>query len=336
MSKFYKALEQAQRERALAAQGRKSGQGAPVAPAAPASAGPPWPASSAGAPAPGPFRRPSIPREAVDIPEEVDDHLVSLVTPAGFEAEQYRALRHMVEQRRRTDNLSLLAVSSAAGGDGKTVTAINLAGALAQAAEARVLIVEADLRRPSVGRLLGFGPTRHLGLVDAILDGHLALGDVALTRPPFNLSVVLAGQALPSPYDVLKSPRLGELLEDARSHYDYVILDTPPLVAVQDCRVIARWVDSVILVVSAHQTPRRLVEEALNVVDPNKLLGFVFNCDDQGLARFYSLPAPRSQTRRRAGRSRGAWRRAFGTLGSSVARPHRAGRPSQNTNEDAE
>jgi capsular exopolysaccharide synthesis family protein len=266
----------------------------------------------------------------------VDDHLVSLVSPAAFEAEQYRALRHMVEQRHRADNVSLLAVSSAAGGDGKTLTAANLAGALAQGSDARVLLIEADLRLPSVARLLGFGTERRLGLVDAIVDVNLTLADVVLTRAPFNLSVVLAGQALPSPYEVLKSPRLGRLLEEARTQYDYVILDTPPLVTVQDCRIIARWVDGMILVVRAHATPRRLVEEALNVLDPAKVLGFVFNHDDQGLARFYSSGPLAYHPRRRVQPARTAWGRALGKVGSSFARPDRARRPSQPTDEDSE
>lgn len=290
MSKFLKALEQAERDRALASQPRVETASPPDT--APAPAGVTPPRGSEPRPEDRPaseFRRPpSHHRARVEIPEGVDDHLVSLVTPTAFEAEQYRALRYMVEQRHRTENLSILAISSAAVGDGKSMTALNLAGALGQAPEIRVLLVEADLRRPSIGPLLGFGPVGQRGLVDAILDPNLTLGQVAVVRPPFNLSIVLAGQTPPSPYEVLKSPRLAELLEDARANYDYVILDTPPMVSVQDCRVIARWVDGIILVVAAHQTPRRLIEEALNVMDPAKMLGFVFNGDDQGFARLYA------------------------------------------------
>jgi len=338
MSKFYKALEQAQRDRALAGRARGPAPVAPApppaAPAAPAPVPPAAPPPSPSVPA-GSFRRPVVQQEPMDIPEEVDDHLVSLVSPAAYEAEQYRALRHIVELRHRADNLSLLAVSSAAGGDGKTLTAANLAGALAQGSEARVLLIEADLRVPSVAQLLGFGTARRPGLVDAIVDENLTLAHVVLTRPPFNLSVVLAGQTLPSPYEVLKSPRLGGLLEEARAQYDYVILDTPPLVTVQDCRIIARWVDGVILVVRAHQTPRRLVEEALNVLDPAKVLGFVFNHDDQGLARFYSS-GPLAYHPGRTQSTRTAWGRALGKVGSPFTRTDRARRPSPAEDEDSE
>src|SRR6266511_2796582 len=264
MSKFFKALEQADRDRALQ-QGGAPRSGVPTAPPAPEVetvepvALQPPPADSAGG---------------------VDDHLVSLVAPASFEAEQYRALRHVVEQFHKAQDLRVVAVSSPGMGDGKSTTAINLAGALAQARDTRVLLVDADLRRPSVAGFLALGTSDGPGLVNAILDPGLSLERVARPRPPFNLSVIPAGQAPPSPYEVLKSPRFGELLDEARRHYDYIVVDAPPLCTVQDCRVIAHWVDGFLLVVAAHQTPRRLVEEALNVVERSKVLGFIFNGDD--------------------------------------------------------
>jgi capsular exopolysaccharide synthesis family protein len=272
MSKFAKALEQAQRERAM------RNQGAP----APAPFVPPPPAAPPTRKVPAPSRGHAVPTG------EVDDHLVSLVAPASLEAEQYRALRHQIEQRHKTDNLSVIAVSSPGVGDGKSITAANLAGALAQASDASVLLVEADLRRPSIGTLLGFDDPHGLGLVDAILDSDVSLADVILPRSPFNLNVVLAGQTPPSPYEVLKSPRLGALLDEARRHYDFIILDTPPLAPVQDCRVVARWVDGILLVIAAGQTPRALLDAALDVLDPAKVIGLVFNGYDQLLAGRYA------------------------------------------------
>ena len=93
-----------------------------------------------------------------------------------------------------------------------------------------------------------------------------------------------------------------------------MILDAPPLVSVQDCRVIARWVDGLIVVVSAHRTPKRLVEEALNVVDPSKGLGFVFNNDDRGVARLYGGPRGADATGRLA-TARG-WGRTLKRIGT--------------------
>ncbi len=346
MSKFFKALEQAQRDRTAAASRAAAPPSPAAAPAPPNTAfrqpappqsspeisaglveeAPPSPAAAPPPPLATAFRKPTPPLELpVEIPDGLDDRLVSLLTPAAFEAEQYRALRYLVEQRHRSDGLTVILVSSAGVGDGKTTTAVNLAGALGQATDARVLLIEADLRRPAIGSLLGFGPGSRPGLVDAILDATIPLSQVVRPRPPFNLSVVLAGQAPPSPYEVLKSPRLGELLAEARRQYDYVVLDAPPMVLVQDCRVLARWVDGVICVVGAHHTPRRLVEEALNRLDPAKMLGFVFNGDDHALAR-YNVPYGSAYTSRDAPAepTTGAgtrWGRAVKKIGSSLARP---------------
>jgi len=271
MSKFAKALEQAQRERAL----RTQGAPAPPVPAVP-------PAAAAPRKVLGP------PRRAAQITGEVDSHLVSLVSPAGLEAEQYRALRHVVEQRKKAENVSVIAVSGPGVGDGKTTTAINLAGALAQGADASVLLVECDLRKPSIGRLLGFQDSAGVGLVDAILNPRLSLIDIVQPRPPFNLGVVVAGQTPPSPYEVLKAPRLGALLDEARELYDYVVMDTPPLVAVQDCRVVARWVDSILVVVAADHTPRALLDAAFDSLDPAKVMGIVFNGYDHLVSGRYA------------------------------------------------
>jgi len=217
----------------------------------------------------------------------LDPHLVSLVAPASFEAEHYRTLRARLESRQEGKALQILAVTSAAVGDGKTTTAINLAGALAQAREARVLLVDADLRRPSVGLQLGLEDPRGAGLADAILDQERSIESVVLRRLPLNLAVLTAGRLPPAPYEVLKSPRLGALFDEARRHFDYIVVDTPPLIPVPDCRLIARWVDGLLMVVGAHRTPRKLVEEGLNLLDPAKVIGLVFNGDQRPYSGYY-------------------------------------------------
>ena len=313
MSKFFRALEQAERDRAL-----QQGEAAPPT-----------------VPVPTPIREGEIaePVALAQVPadsaESVDDHLVSLVAPATFEAEQYRALRHAVEQLHRAQELGVVAVTSPGVGDGKSTTAINLAGALAQASDARVLLVDADLRRPAVARLLALGASDGPGLVDVILDPVLSLEKVARPRPPFNLSVIPAGQTPPSPYEVLKSPRLGELFDEARRRYDYIVVDAPPLCTVQDCRVIAHWVDGFLLVVAAHHTPRRLVEEALNVVERGKMLGFIFNGDDNppsGHSGYYGYYASSAGTNGASPNGHGRMNRAVTRVGKMLKRRRGGGR----------
>ena len=288
MSKFFKALEQAEQERALRQPNRRSavseGRGAAQ----------PEPLEYVGGP---PTRE--VSREA---PDRVEDHLVSLLEPTSFGAEQYRALRHLIEQLHKSADLSVVAVSSPGVADGKTTTAINLAGALAQAPDARVLLVDADVRGAALATRLGFDDRVGPGLVGAILDATLTLEAVAQARPHLNLSVLPAGRLPSAPYEVLKSPRIGELLAEARRRYDYIVLDTPPLVSVPDCRVIGNWVDGFLVVVTAHRTARKLLEEALNVMEPGKIVGLVFNGDDRHLSRnSYASYAPRRSFGRNGG-----------------------------------
>jgi capsular exopolysaccharide synthesis family protein len=216
---------------------------------------------------------------------EVDEHLVSLITPDTFEADQYRVLRHTVEQRRRTAGLAIIGVTSAGPGDGKTTTAINLAGALAQDRASRVLLIDCDLRSSAMARRLGLADGR--GLVQAIVDPMLTLDDAIRHLPRFNLDVMAAGFETASPYELLKSPRLGDLFEAARRRYDYVVVDTPPVVPFPDSRVLAKVIDGFLMVVSAHRTPRRLIDEALDVLPKEAIVGLVFNGDNQALSRSY-------------------------------------------------
>lgn len=238
--------------------------------------------------------------------EDVEQHLITLIAPTSFESEQYRILGHRIEQMHKDANLQVLAISSPTMGDGKTTTAINLAGTLASTPGSHILLVEMDLRRPTMHEYLGLRHANQGGIVDAILDPALSLKDVVLHYPPFNLSFLLAGQALTSPYDVLKLPRVGELLAEARQRYDVVIVDTPPLIPLADCRFIEQWVDGFLLIVSAHKTPRKLLEDAVHVVDSSKLIGLIFNKDEHighGYYAYYSYAAstpekPRSSPRR--------------------------------------
>jgi capsular exopolysaccharide synthesis family protein len=294
MSKFLKALEQAERDRA---HGERAREPPPASSAAAVPRDPVVPiARSRETLAPeslsleqSPGKSPPI--VELDLPPTSDDldgiegHLVSLLEPTAFETEQYRNLRTVLEAK-RTGHGYVVAVSSPSVGDGKTTTAINLAGVLAEDEGARILLVDADLRDPAVDKRLGMKDARDGGLVAALLAPALSLEDVVAPRPPFRLSVLPAGRRVASPYEMLKSPRFGELLEAARQQFDYVVLDTPPLVSLSDCRLIGSWVDGFLIVVAAHSTPRKLVEEALNVLEPAKVVGFVFNNNDRASTRY--------------------------------------------------
>jgi Mrp family chromosome partitioning ATPase len=221
-----------------------------------------------------------LPEPEGTCPDGVKSHLVTLVTPTAFEAEPYRVLGRLVVQMSQETGLRVLAISSPSVGEGKTSTSINLAGVLAQEPEVRVLLVEADLRRPSLLTYLGVRDPSGKGLISAVLEPALSLERVVHPCVPFNLHVLPADHSLASPYDVLKLPRWGALLQEARQHYNYVIVDTPPLIPFADYRLIEPWMDGVLVVVAAHQTSPKLLTEALQVMDPAKLVGLVLNKDN--------------------------------------------------------
>jgi capsular exopolysaccharide synthesis family protein len=217
----------------------------------------------------------------------IAEQLVSLVAPASVAADQYRALRYSVDSLRKDSDIHVIAVTSPSPGDGKTVTTLNLAGALAQAQGARVLVIDADLRKPSVASYLALDGLRSPGLSDALRDPRYDLHQIVRHLKGFNLWVVPAGAPEPAPYELLCSSRLDVLLRAARREFDFVIVDTAPSVLLPDFRLIERCVDGFLLVVAAHKTPRKLVAEALDQLDAAKMLGVVFNGDDERTSSYY-------------------------------------------------
>jgi capsular exopolysaccharide synthesis family protein len=218
---------------------------------------------------------------------QLDPHLVALTSPGSFAAEQYQGLRLTIERLRRTRTLQVIAVTSPAAGEGKTLTAINLAGALARGVEdARVLLIDADLRRPAVARQLAIDAGAP-GLTEVVGNPQTTLDGVTQKLKPFNLSIVTAGTRQGAVHQILRSSRLDAVLAEARSRYDFVVVDTPPLLPVFDSALLANAVDGVLMVVAANQTPRKLLGEALNMLDPAKVLGIVFNRDAKPMFGYY-------------------------------------------------
>ena len=234
-----------------------------------------------------PPRRPEQPSPA-DV-RRIDRHLVSLVAPDSFEAEQYRRLRHVLEEMRRGQSGIVIAICSPIAGDGKSVTAVNLAGALAQDEDVKVLLMDCDLRRHSetLRHSLAIGHWKGMGLTDAVAYPGIGLPQIAQVLPGINLAVVLTGEQDVAPYEALTSRKFAALIQEVRQHYDFIILDAPPVIPVSDCALLANQVDGFLLVVAAHHTPRTMLEEALNLLDRRKLLGLLFNCSDRPSRRYY-------------------------------------------------
>ena len=212
-------------------------------------------------------------------PGQVDDHLVSVLEPTSLAAEQYRAVRLAIETFRHERGTRTVAITSPGRGDGRTITAINLAGALAQAPDARVVLVEADLRHPAVAKALGLPPGR--GLSSYLLDSSMAPEAVITQAPNVAFAVVTAGAASSMPYELLKSPRLAALLAALRERFDYVVLDTPPALPYPDVGILRDIVDGFVVVVRANRTPREMLRDCTNVIGRQRGLGLIFNDDER-------------------------------------------------------
>jgi capsular exopolysaccharide synthesis family protein len=236
---------------------------------------------------------------------DIDDHLVSLLAPTSFAAEQYRAVRLTLETLHHERNVSVVGITSPGRGEGRTMTALNLAGALAQAQQARVVLVEADLRHPSVARYLGLAHGR--GLSNYLLDGNRSVDDVLQRPASIAFSVVPAGPASSMPYELLKSPRLSALLDELRKRFDYVVLDTPSALSFPDVGILRELVDGFLVVVRANQTPREQVTDTVGVVGRPRALGLVFN-DDAHVGGPTIEPVPDGGWRRLVPRPLGATR----------------------------
>jgi capsular exopolysaccharide synthesis family protein len=214
-------------------------------------------------------------------PLQMESARAGLAAPGTFAAEQYQSLRLKLERLQQSSGVRVLAVTSPGTSEGKTVTSINLAAALARGSNARVLLIDADLRRPAVADHLSLSDGDDRGLADAIADPDRPLSAVVRhVDGSDGLAVVPAGSTPQEVHELLRSPNLDRLLQEARRDYDFVVLDTPPLIPVCDAAVLARVVDGTLVVVAAHETSRRQLGDALSLLDEAKTLGIVFNGDD--------------------------------------------------------
>ena len=211
-------------------------------------------------------------------PGQLDDHLVSLLEPTSHAAEQYRAVRLAIETFRHERGTRTVAITSPGRGDGRTITALNLAGALAQAPDARVVLVEADLRHPGVARALGQPAGR--GLSTYLLDPDMSVDTIVRRPAGVAFAIVPAGTASSMPYELLKSPRMAALLAALRDRFDYVVLDTPPALPYPDVGIVRNLVDGFVVVVRANRTPREMLRDCMNTIGRDRGLGLIFNDDE--------------------------------------------------------
>jgi len=211
--------------------------------------------------------------------------LVAAHSPRSSEAEVYRVARTSLMIKVRSAKSIALMMSSPHPGDGKSTTISNLAISFAQTGK-RVLLIDTDLRRPVIGGL--FGVENAVGVAD-VLSGLVFLEDALIKTPIKQLSLLTHGTATPEPAELLQSPAMASLVDEAKRHFDIVLIDAPPLLAVADPSIVAPLVDGVVLAVRITKNGRRAVERAGKVLSEIGItpLALIVNAVDHRGAKSY-------------------------------------------------
>ena len=189
--------------------------------------------------------------------------------------EQYRRLAGTLHELQVEQELKTLMVTSAVPNEGKTLTVINLALTLSESCKRRVLLIDADLRRPFVHQVFHLPNVR--GLSDVLRSEP---GESPIVQVSEHLSVLTAGHS-DQPMAGLTSDRMRVLLERSAATFDWVLLDAAPVGFMPDAQLLARLTRAVLFVIAAHSTPQQLVSRAIAELDPDCVVGTVLNCVEE-------------------------------------------------------
>jgi capsular exopolysaccharide synthesis family protein len=200
-----------------------------------------------------------IATQKIKLPEDANlrARLVTATTSA-VSLEQYRKLGALLHEAQTQKQSKTVMITSALPHEGKTLTVVNLAITLSESFARRVLVIDADLRAPSVHTILDIPNDR--GLSEALQEGQ---HELPFTEVSSRLTVLTAGTSGPNPLAGLSSRRMGEVLEECAARFDWVLVDTPPVGVLPDAQVLARLVGEVILVIGAGSTPAAAIERAV-------------------------------------------------------------------------
>jgi len=196
---------------------------------------------------------------------KVDARLVPYFDPKSLVSEQYKSLVTNLLSLNKGKPPHVMAITSSIPGEGKSVTALNLAITLSHAVhKPKVLLIDADMRKGKMIKYLGV--EEHKGLSE-YLSGKAQLEEIIFNIDIEHLSFISCGQIPSHPADLLASAQMSDLLRQLRSQFEYIIIDTPPVIAVTDAVVVGTHVDGVIMVIRAGETQRGVISRATELLN---------------------------------------------------------------------
>jgi protein-tyrosine kinase len=207
-------------------------------------------------------------------PERVEPRLVTITHPRSSYCEEYRSLRTHILHKSQNRKLQSIVIASINASEGKSITALNFSWLLAQTDGVRALIIDSDLRRPSLTDYLGIETDRGLS---EILSEKATLDESIIRLEPAGLHLLPGGEARSDVAELISGPKFREILRQAREMFDYVIIDAPPLGIFTDAAVLINHADGAMLVIRAGKTRYSVIDRVLEQVPRDRMLGVVLN-----------------------------------------------------------
>lgn len=228
------------------------------------------------------FKKKSSSYKLTDNP---DYRIITIEEPDSIASESYRRIKVGLEYSVVDKNIKVIQISSAAQGEGKTLTVLNLAATYVENGK-KVIVLDLDLRRPKLHR--SFKVENKNGVTD-VLAGNVTLEE-AIKHTKTGIDLLNRGTDVPSPSSILESTALKEVIKSLRKMYDFVIIDCPPILAVSDAILVSKLCDACLFVVSARHTEKVAAKEAVTVLKQNKvnLIGVVYTNIRKGDEAYYS------------------------------------------------
>jgi len=210
----------------------------------------------------------------------VEPHLVAITQPRSAYCEQFRSLRTRIMQAGEREQMRTFVITSAGMGEGKTLTALNLAWLLAQTEGVRTLLIDSDLRQPCATDYLAIDAPRGLS---EVLGGELSLREAVVRLDPAGLYLLPGGQTRDDCAELLSGPTYAGVISEARRLFDFIIIDAPPLGIFTDANLLINRADGALMVVRAGKTRYSMVDKLLAQMPRERMLGVVLNRADEEL-----------------------------------------------------